>query len=195
MLDVVFALVRSFISGLRNRQDLVLENVALRHQLMVVRRHARRPQLTGTDRAVWVTLRRLWPQWHRVLVIVKPATVIAWHRTGFRTYWRWKSRPTGGRPRIALEHRELIRQMWRDNPTWGSPHIQAELAKLGIAVSDSTVRKYRPRVRKTPSQNWRTFLNNHASYIVAIDFFVVPTVTFASQILTPRRLTAPARIH
>jgi len=178
MLDVLFTLLRSFVSVLRDHQHLVLENVALRHQLMVARRHAKQPRLTGADRAFWVTLRRLWPDWHKAIVIVKPATVIAWHRAGFRKYWRWKSRPRGGRPRIDPELRALIRQMWRDNPTWGSPHIEAELAKLGIKVSDSTVRKYRPRTRRPPSQTWQTFLRNHAGEIAAVDFFVVPTVTF-----------------
>jgi transposase InsO family protein len=178
MLDLLVTLLRSLVSIVRTREDLMLENIALRHQLMVVQRHAKRPRITGADRALWVTLRWLWPGWHKRLVVVKPATVIAWHRAGFCTYWRWKSRNKGGRPRIDPESRELLRQMWRDNPTWGSPHIQAELAKLGIEVSDPTVRKYRPRTQKPPSQNWRTFLKNHASDIVAIDFFVVPTVTF-----------------
>ena len=178
MVDVLPALVRSLVSALRGRANLTLENVALRHQLMVAHRHGRRPRLTGTDRAVWVALRQLWSGWRGSLVIVKPATVVAWHRAGFRGYWTWKSGNAGGRPRLDPEHRNMIRQMWRDNSTWGSPRIQAELAKLGIDASRSTVRKYRPRTRKPPSQNWRTFLKNHASDIVAIDFFVVPTVTF-----------------
>jgi transposase InsO family protein len=104
--------------------------------------------------------------------------VIAWHKAGFRAYWRWKSRPIGGRPRIDAETRELIRRLWRENPTWGSPHIMAELAKLGVRVSESTVRKYKPRIRKPPSQTWKTFLKNHAHDIAATDFFVVPTITF-----------------
>ncbi len=161
IVDLLVTLLRSLVSIVRTREDLMLENIALRHQLMVVQRHAKRPRITGADRALWVTLRWLWPGWHKRLVVVKPATVIAWHRAGFCTYWRWKSRNKGGRPRIDPESRELLRQMWRDNPTWGSPHIQAELAKLGIEVSDSTVRKYRPRTQKPPSQNWRTFLKNH----------------------------------
>jgi transposase InsO family protein len=145
---------------------------------MVVCRHAKRPKLTGADRALWVVLRRVWSGWQDRLVVVKPRTVIAWHRAGFRLYWRWKSRSKGGRPRIDPEIRELIRRLWRDNPTWGSPHIRAELAKLGLTASDSTVRQYRPKTRKPPSQKWRTFLKNHASDIVAIDFFVVPTISF-----------------
>jgi putative transposase len=111
-------------------------------------------------------------------VIVKPATVVAWHRAGFRAYWQWKSRPKGGRPLADAETRELIRRLWRENPTWGSPHIMAELAKLGVRVGESTVRKYKPRIRKPPSQTWKTFLKNHGRDIVAVDFFVVPTITF-----------------
>jgi putative transposase len=178
MLDVILTLLRSLTATIRGRRNLVLENLALRHQLMVIRRQVERPRLTNADRSVWILLRRLWSDWDKALVIVKPATVIAWHRAGFRAYWRWKSRPIGGRPRVDAETRELIRRLWRENPTWGSPHIMAELAKLGIRVSESTVRKYKPRYRKPPSQTWKTFLKNHARDIVAVDFFVVPTITF-----------------
>ena len=155
-----------------------LENVALRHQLMVLQRQSGRPRLKDRDRLVWICLRRLWHGWHRALVVVQPATVVKWHRKGFRAYWRWKSQPTGGRPRIDREVRELIRDMWRSNPTWGKPRIQAELRKIGIEVSDSTVWRYRPSRGTPPSQSWRAFLDNHVGDIVAIDFFVVPTMTF-----------------
>ena len=178
MLNLIITLLRSLLSAFRGRKNLVAENLALRHQLMVIQRQLKRPQLTNADRGFWVMLRRLWPDWDKALVLVKPTTVISWHRAGFRLYWKWKSRPKGGRPRIDKETRELIRRLWLENPTWGSPHIVAELAKLGIHVSDSTVRKYKPRLRKPPSQTWKTFLENHVGDIVAVDFFVVPTITF-----------------
>ena len=135
MLDVLLALLRSLLTALRGNRNLALENLALRHQLMVVQRQVKRARLSNADRALWVLLRRLWPDWDKALILVKPATVIKWHRAGFRAYWRFKSRSKGGRPRVDTETRELIRRLWRDNPTWGAPHIQAELSKLGIPVS------------------------------------------------------------
>jgi putative transposase len=178
MFTVFLTLLRTVLSSFKERQSLVLENLALRHQLLVIRRQVERPRLTNADRAVWILLRSLWPNWDKALVIAKPATIVAWHRAGFRAYWRWKSRRKDGRPRVDTETRELIRRLWRENPTWGSPHIMAELAKLGVRVSESTVRKYKPRIRKPPSQTWKTFLSNHAHDIVAVDFFIVPTITF-----------------
>ena len=111
-------------------------------------------------------------------MIVQPDTVVGWHRQGFRLYWRWKSRAKVGRPKIEAEIRNLIRRMSRKNPSWGVPRIQSELALLGHSVSEATVRKYRIRKRKPPSQTWQTFLANHLTDIVAIDFFTVPTATF-----------------
>ena len=166
------------IAALKCRRDLTLENVALRHQLMVLQRQPRGLRLKDRDRLLWVWLRRVWPGWHRALVLVQPATVVKWHRSGFRTYWRWKSRSKGGRPRIDPQVQKLIREMWVSNPTWGKPRIQAELHKIGIEVSDSTVLRYRPRGLNPPSQTWRSFLENHLTGIVSIDFFMVPTVTF-----------------
>jgi len=112
------------------------------------------------------------------LILFQPETVIGWQRAGFRMFWRWKSRPRGGRPRKNAALVELIRRMWAVNPTWGSPRIRDELAKLGLAASTATIRKYRPKSRRPPSQNWRIFLRNHAGAIAAMDFFVVPTATF-----------------
>jgi hypothetical protein len=178
MLYVLLVLLRSLLTALRGNRNLALENLALRHQLLVVQRQVKRGRLSNADRALWVLLRGLWPDWDKALILVKPATVIKWHRAGFRAYWRFKSRSRGGRPRVDSETRELIRRLWLDNPTWGAPHVQAELAKLGIPVSEATVRKYKPRTRRPPSQTWRTFLKNHASEIAAIDFFVVPTISF-----------------
>jgi len=112
-------------------------------------------------------------------MIVKPETVIRWHREGFRLYWRWKSRTNKrGRPRTAVEIRQLIQRMARENPTWGAPRIQSELVLLGYMVAEPTVAKYMKRQRKPPSQTWRTLLENHVRDIIAVDFFVVATVSF-----------------
>ena len=131
------------------------------------------------DRIFWVWLSRIWPDWRSCLVIVRPDTVIKWHRQGFKLYWRWKSRtPKPGRPKIDPEIRELIRQMSRDNLTWGVPRIRDELALLGIQVAESTIRKYRIRGSRPGPQTWKTFIENHFNDIAAIDFFTVPTVTY-----------------
>ena len=156
-----------------------LENVALRHQLAVLQRSVRRPRIRCRDRIFWLWLARLWAGWRDSLLIVRPATVLAWHRKGFRLYWRWKSRPRlPGRPLINLELRRLIRRMARENPTWGRRRIQAELRFLGYEVAELTVAKYMRRPSPRPSSTWRTFLGAHIGEIVAIDFFVVPTLTF-----------------
>jgi hypothetical protein len=150
--------------------------LALRHQLMVLER-SRRPRLRlhAVDRLLWVWLARLWTQWRSALVIVKPETVIAWHRQGFRLWWTWKSRRRPGRPPVPREVRDLIRTISVANPRWGAPRIHGELLKLGIDVSQATVATYMVRPRRPPSQTWRTFLTNHAADLVAADFFVVPT--------------------
>jgi len=157
-----------------------IEILALRHQLAVLqRRTQKRPSLRTADRLLWVILSRVWERWRAALVIVKPETVIAWQRKGFRLYWRWKSRAgKSGRPCVSREIRELIRQMSSANPLWGAPRIHGELLKLGIQISQATVAKYMMRQRKPPSQTWRTFLDNHLVQLVAIDFLVVPTVGF-----------------
>jgi putative transposase len=157
---------------------IALENMALRHQLLVLQRSAGRPRLSQGDRIFWVWLSGLWASWRSSLVIVQPATVLAWHRKGFRLYWRWKSRPNPvGRPRLDAELRDLIRRMARENPTWGRRRIRAELALLGYEVAELTVAKYMRRTSPRPSPTWRAFPTAHARDIVAIDFFVVPTIT------------------
>jgi len=163
----------------RSRTDLAIENLALRQQLAVLKEKGPRPQLTWVDRGFWVLLRKLWPNWSSALVIVKPATVVHWHRRGFRWYWRRKSRPLG-RPRADVEVRSLIRRMARENPTWGAPRIHGELLKLGFDVSERTISRYMPRREPDPDkvQNWKTFLKNHRELITAMDFFTVPTITF-----------------
>jgi putative transposase len=130
--EMVSGLCRFVVSALRSKRDLVLENAALRHQLMVLQRQSKAPRIKNRDRLFWITLLRLWPDWRDALSLVQPATVVRWHRKGFRAYWRWKSRTNGGRPRIDREVRELIRDMWTSNPTWGKLRIRAELAKIGI---------------------------------------------------------------
>jgi putative transposase len=124
-------------------------------------------------------LSRVWAQWRSTLVIVKPETVIAWQRKGFRLYWRWKSRAEKfGRPCVSHKVRELIRQMSTANPLWGAPRIHGELLKLGIKISQATVAKYMVRQRKPPSQTWRTFFENHVEQLVSTDFLVVSTISF-----------------
>ena len=110
--------------------------------------------------------------------VVQPATVLGWHRRGFRLFWTWKSRRRTGRPGVPKDVRDLIRALSTANPLWGAPRIHGELQKLGISVSQSTVAEYMRRHPPSPSQTWRTFLTNHAHQIMAADFFVVPTVTF-----------------
>jgi putative transposase len=158
---------------------VTLENIALRHQLMVLQRSIPRPRLCRRDRIFWVCLSRLWGNWRSSLVIVQPATVVGWHRQGFRLYWRWKSRlRSPGRPSIDLQLRTLIRRMARENPAWGRRRIKAELAHLGYNVAELTVAKYMRRIPPRPSSTWRAFLTAHAREIVAVDFFLVPTLTF-----------------
>jgi putative transposase len=157
----------------------VLENLALRHQLVVLQRAAPRPRLRRSDRLYWVLLSRLWSGWADALSLVKPETVIRWHRTGFKIFWTWKSRWTGpGRPAVAPEVRALIRHMSRANPLGGAPRIHGELQKLGLEIAQAAVSKYLGRRRKPPSPTWRSFLDNHLRSLVSVDFFVVPTVLF-----------------
>ena len=179
MFHLLRPIFRSTFSAFKSRRDLVLENLALRQQLAAYGNTTKRPRLSNADRLFWIALRKYWGGWRTHLAIVKPATVVRWHRTGFKRYWRWKSRVGHvGRPKIDLEVRELIRRMCRANPTWGAPRIHGEIQKLGIAVSEATVSKYIIRRRKPPSQTWRTFLDNHVGNLVSVDFFTVPTVSF-----------------
>ena len=175
-LKAIMMLLRAM---LISKVHLAVENLALRQQLAVCKQSVKRPKLRPRDRVFWVWLSWLWPKWRSALAIVKPETVIKWHRMGFRLYWRWKSRAgKPGRPPIEREIRDLIRRMSRENPTWGAPRIVSELALLGHDVAKATVAKYMVRSRKPPSQTWRTFLDNHVPDIAACDFFTIPTVTF-----------------
>jgi transposase InsO family protein len=175
LLCLVFILILPF----KSKSRLEAENVALRHQLMVLRRQVGgRVHLTNFDRLFLVQLYHWFPSIRRVFAIVRPETVVRWHRAGFRCYWRWKSHSRGGRPQIDTELRALIRRMSSENPLWGAPRIHGELLKLGFDVAQSSVAKYMVKRCGPPSQGWRTFLRNHAPDIAAMDLFVVPTIGF-----------------
>jgi hypothetical protein len=175
---MISKLLRAVISSLAGHRQLALENLALRQQIAVLQRSAKRPHLKKRDRLFWVLLSRIWTNWAETLTIVKPETVIRWHRKGFRLYWTWNSRHKSGRPAVSREVRDLIRKMSKANSLWGAPRIPGELQKLGIDIAQATVSKYMIRHRKPPSQSWKTFLDNHVRDLVSIDFFAVPTVTF-----------------
>ena len=178
-MSAFLSVLQTLRTSAHSRAALQLEILALRHQLQVLQRtRPRRLRLATTDRCVWVMLSRLWTGWRTALVIVKPETVIAWHRRGFRLWWNWKSQCRIGRPTVPANIRTLIRTMAQANPRWGAPQIHGELLKLGINVCQATVAKYMGRRRQPPSQTWRTFLRNRLGQIVAADFFVVPTVTY-----------------
>jgi len=164
-------------STIRSHRDLALENLALRQQLATLKIRCPRPRLRDSDRMFWVVLSQIWPGWTGVLHIVRPDTVVRWHRQGFRYYWRWKSR-RHGRPRIDQETRQLVRKMCSANPLWGAPRIHGELLKLGIEVSQATVSRYMLRRYCPPSQNWRAFLRNHSKELISLDFLTVPTANF-----------------
>jgi transposase InsO family protein len=163
----------------RSRAALEAEIWTLRQQINVLRRTApKRVSFRVFDRLVFVGLYRLFPNICDALAIVKPDTIVRWHRAGFRSYWRWKSRPRGGRPTVPLEIRKLIREISIANPLWGAPRIHGELLKLGIDIGQTSVAKYMARRRGPPSQGWKTCLSNHADGIAAMDLFVVPTISF-----------------
>jgi Integrase core domain len=176
----ILQLVGTFVAGLlKSRRRLEAENLFLRYQLNIaLRRAPRRLRIGRCDRALLVWMTWLWPSLLDVSRVVQPATILRWHRAGFRAYWRWKSQSRVGRPRVSRELRELICRMSKENPLWGAPRIHGELRKLGYEVAESTVSKYMVRRRGPPSQSWRTFLRNHADAIAAIDLCVVPTATF-----------------
>ena len=165
--------------AIKDRTQLALGNIALRHQLAVYKRSVKRPRIEDRDRFFWLAVMRMLREWREALVFVKPETVVRWHRQGFRYYWRWKSRAKPGRPPISMELIHLIRRLSRENVLWGAPRIKDELALLGYEVAQSTVAKYMIKHRRgDPSQCWRTFLANHMAVTAACDFFVVPTLTF-----------------
>ncbi len=179
MVWIVKALWWIVSSLFKSREQLEAENLALRHQLDVVRRSApRRLRLRNTDRLPFPWLYRLWPGVLNSIVIVQPETVVRWHRRGFRAFWRWKSQGVPGRPRTPKDIRDSVREASRANPLWGAPRIHGEPLKLGIDVAQSTVAQYLTRGRRPRSQSWKTFLRTHAESIASVDFVVVPTATF-----------------
>src|SRR6266567_4352815 len=179
MVAFLILFLHVLISPFKTRARLEAEIVLLRHQLNVLRRRVPSKQkLTVADRLLFVWLHRLFPSLLNAVTIVQPETIIRWHRTGFRLYWRWKSRSRGGRPKVPVEIRRLIREMSLANRLWGAPRIHGELLKLGIEVAQSTVAKYMARSGRGREQTWKTILHNHVSGIGAMDFLVVPTINF-----------------
>ena len=179
MRDLFRLIGRVIADLLQSRTALEAELLVLRHQINVLRRACpKKLPFISIDRLILAGVCRLFPNVYDALAIVRPDTVIRWHRTGFRLYWRWKSRRCCGRPIVPLEVRDLIRQMSIENPLWGAPRIHGELLKLGMDVSQTSVAKYMARRRAPPSQGWKTFLRNHADGIAAMDLFVVPTISF-----------------
>src|SRR3954452_6543194 len=180
MIGLLWPILAILISPCRSNARLEAENAVLRHQLLVLRRKCRgRVRLTNFDRWIFVQLCRLFPSALQVLHVIRPETLVRWHRAGFRSYWQWKSRNRGGRPQIDADLRALIGQMNLENPLWGAPRIHGELLKLGFEVAQSTVAKYmlEPQGRP-PGQSWWTFLRNRMLDIAAMELFVVPTLAF-----------------
>jgi putative transposase len=180
MLTYLLLVVGFVRAAIGSRAEVAAENLLLRQQLAVLTRPTRmRPRLRRCDKVFWVLTRLLWPRWSQHVALVRPESVIRWHRQGWKLFWRWRSRPRLGRPRLSAEVRGLIATMARDNPLWGSERIRGELLKLGIAVSKRSVQRYRRRgPARPPSQTWRTFLANHAQAVWAADLCTVQTLTF-----------------
>ena len=179
MLDVCKLIFGAVIDLLRSRATLEAEMLVLRQQINVLRRaNPKRLPFASIDRLILGGVCRLFPKMYDALAIVRPDTATRWHRAGFRLYWRWKSRRRCGRPAVSLEVRRLIREMSIANPLWGAPRIHGELLKLRVDVGQTSVAKYMARRRGPPAQGWKTFLRNHAEGTVAMDFFVVPTISF-----------------
>jgi putative transposase len=180
MSDTLKVLLDTLRRCFRSQRDLILENLALRQQLGTLARRHTKPQFTARDRFFWIALRRLWPGWRKALILVQPDTVIGWHRSGFRLYWKWLSRkhvPVGRKP-TSPELRQLIFQMVRENPGWGAPRIHGELKMLGFEISERTVLRWMRKAPRDvgPAKRWTAFLSNHREAIAAMDFFTVPTL-------------------
>ena len=176
----MIGLLRLYLSLLaapfKSKLRLEAENAALRHQVIVLRRRLHgRVRLTNQDRWFLIQLCRWVPSILSVVTIIRPETLVRWHRAGFRYYWRWKSRTLGGRPQIDANLRVLIRRIRVENPLWGAPRIHGELLKLGFEIAQSSVAKYMVKRQGPPNQGWRTFLRNHAPDIAAMDLFEQPT--------------------
>ena len=178
MLQLLIVVGRALALGLRGHRELVLENLALRQQLMAMKRANSRPRLQARDRLFWIALRRIWTNWRTAVVLVRPETVVGWHRTWLRRRWTRRSTPrASGRPPITREIRALVGEMATANPLWGAPRIHGELRTLGVDVSERTVSRLLTRLTRPPSQTWRTFLTNHLASAASMDFFTVSTLT------------------
>src|SRR3984885_14394773 len=179
MIRLIWFVLAVLASPFKSKIRLEAENAALRHQLIVLRRTLRgRVRFTNHDRWFFVQLYRWFPSILQVLTIIRPETLVRWHRAGFRCFWRWKSRRRGGRPQIDTELRALISRMSTENLLWGAPRIHGELLKLGFEVAQSSVAKYMVKRRGPPSQGWGTFLGNHEPDIAPMALFVVPPLGF-----------------
>src|SRR5271166_3818041 len=163
----------------KSKGCLAAENAVLRQRVIVLQRKIRgRVEFTDHERLFFIQLYRWFPSVLNAITIIRPETLVRWHRAGFRRYWRWKSCSLGGRPQIDADLRALIRRMSMENPLWGAPRIHGELLKLGFDVAQSSVAKYMVKRNGPPSQGWHTFLHNHAPDIAAMDLFVAPTIGF-----------------
>lgn len=182
MLHTFGLFLASIVCLFRMRKSLLLENLALRQQLAVLKRKHPRPRLTLFDKLFWVLARKYWPRWKQALIVVSPETIVRWHRAGFQLYWTKLSRHRirFGRKRISKELRDLIFQMVAENPTWGAPRIHGELQMLGFDVSERTVSRWVQRAPRNPESvdRWKAFLRNHREVVAAMDFFTIHTVTF-----------------
>ena len=178
MLQLLIVVGRALTLGLRGHRELVLENLALRQQLMAMKRANSRPRLQARDRLFWIALRRIWTNWRTAIVLVRPEAVVGWHRTWLRRRWIRRATPrANGRPPVNRDVRALVREMATANPLWGAPRIHGELRTLGVDVSERTVSRLLTRLTRPPSQTWRTFLTNHLASAASMDFFTVSTLT------------------
>ena len=190
------AIIRTF----RGRRGLMLENLALRQQLAVLKRKHPRPQLGPLDKLFWVLALRFWSRWKETLFLVLPETVVRWHRAGFRRYWamlRKAGKRVGGGRRISKQIRELIFRMVAENPAWGAPRMHGELLMLGFDVSESTISRWMRRAPRNPElgKRWLAFLLNHREAIAAMDFFTVPTVVRQKFCTDVAHTTSPRTVQ
>ncbi len=177
---ILLIIVQWFLLQVRSRRSIEAENLVLRHQLATLRlRSPKRTHVGFWNRIILVTVYKFSPSALNSIHIVQPATILRWHRQGFRNYWRWRSRRKGGRPKVDAELRDLIRRVSRENPLWGAPRIHGELLLLGFEISQTTVAKY--MTKRQPNgggQTWKTFLDNHKDGVASMDFLIVPTIHF-----------------
>ena len=182
MMNTIWLLAGTILRLFHSRHSLVIENLALRQQLLTLKRRCPRPRLAIFEKIFWVLARRFWSGWKQALIVVSPETVVRWHRSGFALYWRAISRARRviGRKRISKEVRDLIFRMVAENPTWGAPRIHGELLMLGFDISERTISRWMKRAPRDPepAKRWLAFLRNHREAIAAMDFFTVPTITF-----------------